>query len=74
MPNGGIIEIVESRATVIPKGWKRLMSSGSFSTGSVQEETMADKIKKGYYKAECDSGSRFKSQFSVKSIKRAWGF
>ena len=74
MPNGGIIEIVESSQTVIPKSWKRLMSIGSFSTGSVKEQGMSEKVKEGYYKRECESGSRFSSKYSKKQIKTAWGW
>ena len=35
-----------------------------------------DQVKDGYYKLECNEGSRFlkKSLFSTKQIKRAWGF
>ena len=74
MPNGGIVEIVESSQTVIPKDWKRLMSIGSFSTGSVKEQGMSESVKAGYYKRECEDGSRFKSGYSKKKIKAAWGW
>ena len=74
MPNGRIVEIVESSQTVIPKGWKRLMSIGSFSTGSVKEQGMSESVKAGYYKRECEDGSRFKSSYSKKKIKAAWGW
>ncbi len=73
--DGEIVEILHGAQEVtIPAGWRKVISAGSFSTGSVREETMGDKIKKGYYKEECKSGSRFKSQFSTKSIKKAWGW
>ena len=74
MPNGRIVEIVESSQTVIPNGWKRLMSIGSFSTGSVKEQGMSESVKAGYYKRECEDGSRFKSSYSKKKIKAAWGW
>ena len=38
--------------------------------------SQAEQVKDGYYKLEQTQGSRFlkKSQFSVKQIKKAWGF
>jgi len=35
-----------------------------------------EQVKDGYYKLECEKGSRFlkKSLFSTKQIKKAWGF
>ena len=35
-----------------------------------------EQVKDGYYKMECEKGSRFldKSLFSTKQIKKAWGF
>lgn len=30
-------------------------------------------IRKGYYEAECQGGSRFKSSYSKKQIKKIWG-
>lgn len=73
-PTGSIIEVIDGDGTVLPRGSKRLMSCGSFSTGSVREENMSDKVKAGYYKKECDTGSQFKSRFSKKQIKAAWGW
>lgn len=73
--DGEIVEILHgAQEPSIPAGWRKVISSGSFSTGSVREESMGDKMKKGYYKAECDKGSRFKSRFSASSIKKAWGW
>lgn len=73
--DGEIVEVLQgSQEQAVPAGWKKIISSGSFSTGSVRERTMGDSIRKGYYKAECQSGSRFKSRFSAKAIKKAWGW
>lgn len=73
--SGELVEVLHgAREVLIPSGWRKVISKASFSTGSVREETMSDKMKKGYHKAECANGSRFKSRFSVKSIKRAWGW
>ena len=35
-----------------------------------------DQVKDGYYRMECEKGSRFldSSNFSTKQIKKAWGF
>ena len=35
-----------------------------------------DQVKDGYYRMECEKGSRFldSSTFSTKQIKKAWGF
>lgn len=73
--DGEIVEVLHGASEqAVPAGWKKVISAGSFSTGSVRQETMADSIKKGYYKAECTKGSQFKSRFSAKAIKKAWGW
>ena len=43
---------------------------------AVGTPSQAEQVKDGYYKLEQTQGSRFlkKSQFSVKQIKKAWGF
>lgn len=36
--------------------------------------SQGEQVKHGYYKLECEKGTRFDSQFSKKKIKQAWGF
>ena len=72
---GELVEVLQgSGDSSVPKGWKKLISSASFSTGSVREESLPDKMKKAYYKKECDLGSRFKSSYSKSTVKKAWGW
>jgi len=40
----------------------------------LQQDDQATQIRKGYYAAECQGGSRFKSGYSKKQIKKIWGF
>jgi hypothetical protein len=35
--------------------------------------SQTEQVKDGYYKLECSHGSRFKSSYSKKTIKKAWG-
>ena len=73
--DGGIVEFLQGfKDTSTPKGLKKLISSASFSTGSVREESLPDRMKKAYYKKECDLGSRFKSSYSKSTVKKAWGW
>ena len=39
-----------------------------------EPDDQATSIRKGYYEAECQGGSRFKSSYSKKQIKKIWGF
>ena len=39
-----------------------------------EPEGQATTIRRGYYEAECQGGSRFKSSYSKKQIKKIWGF
>lgn len=73
--DGRIVEILQgAKATKVPSSWKRIISAVSFSTGSVKEQGMSEKVKAGYYKRECEGGSRFASKYSKNQIKTAWGW
>lgn len=41
--------------------------------GMKPKRTQGDDVLKGYYRKECEQGSRFKSEFSKKQIKEIWG-
>jgi len=74
-PEGEVVEVFHrSRKDKAPKNSKRLISAASFSTGSVKEEGMSEKVKGGYHRSECEKGSRFRSNYSKKQIKTAWGW
>ena len=40
----------------------------------LKQDDQATTIRKGYYEAECQGGSRFKSSYSKNQIKKIWGF
>jgi hypothetical protein len=42
-------------------------------TGQVRSKSFAESMKAGYYKAECEGGSRFSSNYSKGRIKKVWG-
>jgi len=42
-------------------------------TGTTPEKPFSEKMRAGYYKAECEGGSNFNSGFSKSKIKRVWG-
>jgi len=48
----------------------------AFTGKAVGIPPQKDQVKEGYYKLECEKGSRFldKSLFSTKQIKKAWEF
>ena len=35
--------------------------------------SQTEQVKQGYYKLECEKGGQFKSAYSKKQIKKAWG-
>lgn len=73
--NGRVVEVLHgTEPTKVPDSWKRIISAVSFSTGSVKEQGMSEKVKAGFYRNECESGSRFRSKYSKKQIKTAWGW
>ena len=39
-----------------------------------EPDDQATSIRKGYYEAECQGGSRFKSSYTKNQIKKIWGF
>ena len=42
-------------------------------TGRNMAPALADKMKRGYYREECNLGSGWQSGYSKKQIKKAWG-
>ena len=75
-------EVVEK---VVPMGTSRLAIGGekysrktepvrfAYTGRAVGVASQTEQVKDGYYKLECEQGSRFKSSFSKKTIKQAWG-
>lgn len=57
-----------------PDGFTRVETPQpiSFTGNSANPTNMKDGVLKGYYKQECDHGSRWKSEFSKNQIKQAW--
>jgi hypothetical protein len=60
---------------VCPEGYKRVVipQPVAFTGVASNPSNMKDGVLKGYYKQECDHGSKWKSEFSKKQIKQAWG-
>ena len=57
-----------------PEGYKRVSDPTRFSySGHASNPTnMKDGVMKGYYQEECKAGSRWRSDYSKKQIKKAW--
>ena len=71
VPNG------TDRLTIDGKDYRRSLADEGFTVANqVKIPSQAEQVKGGYYKLECDEGSRFQrqSQFTTKQIKKAWGF
>ena len=78
---GEVVEdIVPPKTTRITRDgvdYKRCIANEGFTVANqVKTPSQAEQVKGGYYKLECDEGSRFQrqSQFTTKQIKKAWGF
>jgi hypothetical protein len=44
----------------------------SFAVRTLRDVDQKDQVLTGYYREECQKGSRFRSKFSKAQIKRAW--
>jgi|10_taG_2_1085330.scaffolds.fasta_scaffold01699_4 hypothetical protein len=57
-----------------PDGYHRVEAPQPIAfTGNAGNPTsMKDGVMRGYYQEECKNGSRWKSDFSKKQIKKAW--
>jgi hypothetical protein len=56
------------------KSWDRVAVEHVGVVGVAREpDDQKTQIRKGYYEAECRGGSRFKSSYSKKQIKKIWG-
>ncbi len=57
-----------------PEGYKRVDAPQPVAfTGRAQSpNNMKDGVLRGYYDQECKYGSKWKSEFSKKQIKKAW--
>jgi len=54
--------------------WNRVAVEAVGAVGIAREpDDQKTQIRKGYYAAECRGGSRFKSNYSKKQIKKIWG-
>jgi len=72
----------ETLEEVAPMGTRDIRRNGklfvrgrlptSVSIGNGLATNLADKMKRGYYREEC-TGSSFRSGYSKKQIKQAWG-
>ena len=55
--------------------WERAQVQQVAMVGTpLKPDDQAASIRKGYYQAECQGGSRFKSSYSKNQIKKIWGF
>ena len=55
--------------------WERAPGEQGAMVGTpLKPDDQATQIRKGYYQAECQGGSRFKSSYSKNQIKKIWGF
>jgi hypothetical protein len=66
--------MIGSTSAALPPGCVKAPIQPFAVTGVAQSPNMASQVKAGYYKKECLEGSRFASQYSKKTIKKAWGF
>ena len=78
---GEVVEdIVTPKTTRITRDgvdYKRCIANEGFTVANqVKIPSQAEQVKGGYYKLECDEGSRFQRQshFTTKEIMIAWGF
>lgn len=74
--SGDVIELPRTIAKRdrAPKGYRRSIVPTRIGVcGSpIKEETLGQRMMKGYHDTECKQGSRFNTELPVKTIKRAW--
>jgi hypothetical protein len=75
-------EVIEK---VVPVGTSHLDMAGekfsrtsepprvSYTGRAVGMPSQVEQVRGGYYKLECEHGTRFRSNFSKQTIKKAWG-
>jgi len=75
-------EVIEE---VVPVGTKDIIFDGekyfrcleptgfAFTGNSTGMPSQTEQVRRGYYKLETEGGSGFKSSYSKKQIKKAWG-
>ena len=74
---GQTVEMVKSvgNRDDAPDGFKRETAPQSIfvANGAIPPTDMKSNVMKGYYRDECENGSRRKSSYSPRQIKAAWG-
>ena len=70
-----VVPVGTTRLDIAGKSYVRSGSPSRFAfTGSSSGmPSQEEQVRAGYHKLEREQGSRFKSQFSKKQIKKAWG-
>tara|TARA_R100000808_G_scaffold5508_1_gene16709 strand:- start:1665 stop:1925 length:261 start_codon:yes stop_codon:yes gene_type:complete len=74
----------ESIEELVPSNTKSIQRNGTvYFRGKLPEQfsfsgrnlakSFSDRIKRGYYAEECAQGSGFRSSYSKKKIRKAWG-
>jgi hypothetical protein len=75
--HGHAVELVRSvsERDNAPAGFRRVTAPQSIfvANGAMSPIDMKTNVMKGYYKDECENGSRRKSSYTPKQIKAAWG-